>query len=52
MQEAEKYRQYAAECRRMAAKANNNDKHVLSNIAEAWEQQALIAEAGAKRKRD
>jgi hypothetical protein len=44
MQEVEKYRQYAAECRRMAERAAAKDKETLLNIAEAWEQQAKIAE--------
>jgi hypothetical protein len=44
MQEAKKYREYASECRRMAEKANGDDKHALLNIAEAWEQQARMAE--------
>jgi hypothetical protein len=52
MQEAEKYRQYAADCRRLAEKAPSADKAVLLKIAEAWNKQALLAEAAAKRKRD
>ena len=49
MQEAEKYRDYAADCRRLAEKAANRDRQVLMNIAEAWEQQALLAEARQQR---
>ncbi len=46
MQEVQKYRQYAADCLRLAAKARSeNDKHALRKIADAWEQQAKIAEA-------
>ncbi len=50
MQEVEKYRQYAADCRRLAERTANSDKDVLLKIAEAWDKQALIAEA--KRKGD
>lgn len=45
MQEVEKYRQYAADCKRLADRASNGDKQVLMTIAEAWEQQARLAEA-------
>jgi hypothetical protein len=43
MQEGEKYREYAAECRRLAEKASNADKQALLKIAEAWDQQAKFA---------
>ena len=36
MEDAEKYRQYAAECRRLAEKSAAKDKAVLLEIAEAW----------------
>jgi hypothetical protein len=36
MEEAEKYRQYAAECRRLAEKSSPNDKAILLEIADAW----------------
>ena len=36
MQEAEKYLEYAAECRRLAEKAASRDKEVLLKIAKAW----------------
>jgi len=36
MDDAEKYRQYAAECRRLAEKSSAKDKAVLLEIAEAW----------------
>jgi len=49
MQEAEKYREYAADCRRLAEKANEDDKQVLMKIAEAWEQQARLAETLARK---
>lgn len=48
MQDAQKYREYALECRRMAEKMSSRDKDVLLKIAEAWDRQAEIA---ANRKR-
>jgi hypothetical protein len=36
MDDAEKFRQYAAECRRLARSAAAKDKAVLLEIAEAW----------------
>lgn len=48
MQDAQKYREYALECRRMAEKMPSQDKDVLLKIAEAWDRQAEIA---ANRKR-
>jgi hypothetical protein len=36
MDDAEKYRQYAAECRRLAEKGSAKDKAVLLEIAGAW----------------
>jgi len=50
MQEAEKYLEYAAECRRLAEKAASRDKEVLLKIAKAWDEQARLAEV--KKKRD
>jgi hypothetical protein len=50
MQEVEQYRQYARECVRLAAMASAKDKPVLLMIAEAWEQQAKIAEAASTKK--
>jgi hypothetical protein len=49
MQEAEKYLEYAAECRRFAEKAASGDKEVLLKIAKAWEEQARLAEVKKKR---
>jgi hypothetical protein len=46
MESAEKYRQFAEECRRLAEKAAPKDRIVLQEIAEAWEQCAK--EAGRK----
>lgn len=50
MLEVEKYRQFARECVCLAAKAAPKERSVLLKIAEAWEEQANIAEA-AKTKR-
>jgi hypothetical protein len=36
MDDAEKFRQYAAECRRLARTAAAKDKTVLLEIADAW----------------
>lgn len=36
MDDVEKFRQYAAECRRLAQKAAAKDKAVLLEIAGAW----------------
>ena len=52
MQKVETYRKLAKECLRLAATAKAKDKAVLLKIAEAWEQQALIAEATKARKTD
>jgi histone H3/H4 len=46
MESAEKYRQFAEDCRRLADKATSKDRIVLLEIAEAWEQCAK--EAGRK----
>lgn len=50
MQEAEKYREYATDCRRLADKAARRDKEVLLKIAEAWDEQARLAEAASKKR--
>ncbi len=49
MQEVETYRQYAADCRRLAERANNGDKAILLRIAEAWDQQAKLATSQSKK---
>jgi hypothetical protein len=33
---AKKFRDYAAECRRLAQRASENDRKVLMEIADAW----------------
>lgn len=43
MREAETYLEFAKDCRRLAATANDKDKVVLLKIAEAWEAQAEAA---------
>jgi hypothetical protein len=41
---AQKFRDYAAECRRLAQRASDQDRKVLMEIAEAWTACALEAE--------
>ena len=40
MQEARTYRQYAADCRRLAERMEKKDRAVLLNMAEAWDSRA------------
>ena len=40
MLEAKTYRQYAADCIRIAEKMDANDKQILLKIAEAWTMRA------------
>jgi len=47
MESAERYRQYAQDCRRLAEKAAPKDKAVLLEIAAAWDQ---FADFGSKSK--
>jgi hypothetical protein len=44
MLEAKTYRQYAAECVRIAEKMDAKDRRVLLEIAEAWTMRATEAE--------
>jgi hypothetical protein len=44
MLEAKTYRQYAADCVRIAEKMNAKDRKVLLEIAQAWEMRAEEAE--------
>jgi hypothetical protein len=44
MKDAQNYRQYASDCRRMAAKMTAKDKQILEQMAEAWELRAREAE--------
>ncbi len=48
---AQKFRDYAAECRRLARAASETDRAVLIEIAEAWIVCAERAERDAKRRR-
>ena len=52
MESIEKYRQYAGDCRRLAARAAPKDKAVLLEIAEAWEQSAKDAAAKGEKTTD
>ena len=49
---AQKFRDYAAECRRLARTASGTDRAVLIEIAEAWTVCAEQAERDAKRRRE
>ena len=46
MRDSETYAEFARECRRLANKAAPDDRAVLLEIAQAWDEQARIA--GAK----
>jgi hypothetical protein len=50
MQKAEKYREYAADCRRLAERATRRDRDVLLKIAEAWDELARFAEVAGKKR--
>lgn len=45
---AKKFRDYAAECRRLAQRASEKDRRVLMEIAEAW----IVCAEEAERKRN
>jgi hypothetical protein len=47
MQKAKMYRQYAADCRRLAETMEKKDRPVLLNMAEAWDTRADEAERSA-----
>jgi hypothetical protein len=51
MKTAELYRQYAADCLRIAETMNAKDKQVLTNMAEAWKLRAQEAEREEKKNR-
>ena len=44
MQESKTYRDYAADCRRLAKTMSEKDKGTLLKMAEAWESRAEEAE--------
>jgi hypothetical protein len=48
---AKKFRDYAAECRRLARAASETDRVILIEIAEAWMVCAEQAERDARRNR-
>ena len=50
--DAKRFRDYAAECRRLARTASGTDRAVLIEIAEAWIVCAAQAERDAKRRRE
>ena len=47
---AKKFRQYAAECRRLAERASEKDRKALMEIAQAWITCAEEAERKEQRK--
>jgi hypothetical protein len=49
MKDAKEYREYAADCRRIAAMMKGEDKTKLLKIAEAWEKTAQEAERMTKK---
>ena len=48
MKDAKTYREYAADCIRMAKSMNPADREVLLKMAEAWEDRAREAERANK----
>ena len=52
MDNAAKFRQYAEDCRRLAAKANEKDRVALLEIAQAWITCAEDLERRARKKRE
>jgi hypothetical protein len=44
MKDAKTYREYAADCLRMAKRMNPKDQQALLEMAEAWEERAREAE--------
>ena len=51
MKDAKTYRQYAADCRRMAQTMNSKDRDVLLKMAHVWEERATEAERAEKREK-
>jgi len=52
MQDAKTYREYAAECRRIAQTMGGKEKASLLKIAEAWDERALEADRVSPKKMD
>lgn len=48
MRESEKFRNYAAECIRIASQMSGKDRQALLEIADAWETRAQDAEKKEK----
>ena len=48
MKDAKTYREYAADCIRIAKGMNPNDREALLKMAEAWEERAREAERASK----
>ena len=48
MKDAKTYREYAADCMRMAKTMNRADREILLKMAEAWEDRAREAERAGK----
>jgi hypothetical protein len=48
MHDAKTYRQYAAECRRIAATMASDDKQILLRMAQVWDERAAEATKRAK----
>jgi hypothetical protein len=52
MKEAKNYRQYAADCLRIAKTMSAKDKQILEQMAEAWEARAEEFERNEKKLHD
>ena len=45
MSDAQKFREFARDCRRIAESMKGEDKETLLNVAKAWEEHARAVEA-------
>jgi hypothetical protein len=52
MQKPKIYRQYAAECRRIAETMSTKDKDTLLRMAKLWDDRAAAAEQAEKKQTD
>jgi hypothetical protein len=52
MQNSNIYRQYAADCRRLASGMSEKDRSILMQMAEAWDSRADEAERSENKKKD
>lgn len=50
MQDSHVYRQYAAECRRIAETMSAKDKAIMMEMAKVWDERAADAERAEKGK--